>query len=125
MILKARENMEAAKYLAEMGLPNAAASRAYYCAYHACWSILDASGLKPDKVRNGNPWWSHEHVAENVCTHGPREFTQDLRDEYKHFLLEERQIADYFEEDVESKDLEKCLELAEKILGIAGGQDDA
>ncbi len=46
MKLKAIENLRAARDLLRAGVPspNAAATRAYYAAYHACWHRLQEEG---------------------------------------------------------------------------------
>jgi HEPN domain-containing protein len=124
MINKSDENLEAAKQLLETGLTNAAASRAYYSAYHACWWILNESGASPDKVREGQRYWSHENIAEQACLHGPDDFSADLRDDYNDIILQERIVADYFEEDVGLGDLKNCIKVAERILEVAGGRED-
>jgi uncharacterized protein (UPF0332 family) len=59
---KAWENLAAARVLLddEDPCPNAAASRAYYAAYHACWHAMNEAGIPTPEVRPGVYYFQHE-----------------------------------------------------------------
>ena len=59
---KAWENLAAARVLLEVEdpCPNAAASRAYYAAYHACWHAMNEAGITTPEVRAGIYYFLHD-----------------------------------------------------------------
>src|SRR5687767_2692006 len=96
---KAWENLAAARVLLddEDPCPNAAASRAYYAAYHACWFAMNEAGIPTPEVRPGVCYFVHEplsYEARRIGVLGDRA-GEELLD-----LLKLRVIADYLEEDV-------------------------
>jgi len=124
MIEKAKENLEAARQLFAAGLMNAAASRAYYSAYHACWWVLDGADRAPDRNKDGNRFWGHTTIAEQACLYGPRGFSGELRDQYNEILYQERLLADYYPEDSDSYNVQECIEIAEQIRETIGEGGD-
>jgi hypothetical protein len=67
---KAWENLAAARTLlqGEEPCPNAAASRAYYAAYHACWVAMVEAGNEPPEVRPGSVYFPHAEALEAADT---------------------------------------------------------
>jgi len=118
MIGKSDENLKAARQLLDTGRNNAAASRAYYSAYHACWWALDNAGIIPDSIKDGNRFWRHTTIAEKACLYGPRGFSAELRDRYDEFLYPERLLADYYPEDSDPHNVEDCIEIVEQIRKV-------
>jgi uncharacterized protein (UPF0332 family) len=103
MRTKALENIRAATSLLEKGtpFPNAATTRAYYAAYHACWSRLSADGYEPPP----SGYWPHKTFADEILKAG---IVNEDTSESVAFLYSRRVIADYFPDDI---DLEEALRL--------------
>ncbi len=95
---KALENLQAARLLTAQVPPlsNAAVSRAYYAAYHACWHVLENQGYEvPD--HDGRRYWRHdtfpiEALRAGVVDEDGREAMEEL--------YAARLTADYFEDDL-------------------------
>jgi uncharacterized protein (UPF0332 family) len=115
MIAKAMENLRSANILVER-CPNAAASRAYYAAYQACWWILDKRGETPPKVRRGMRYWPHDGIAQAVRSRGDIDFDDDMEDDFDNILLSYRIKADYDEDDITEPEARTSIEVAEAVL---------
>jgi uncharacterized protein (UPF0332 family) len=60
--IKARENLEIARTALDQGAPNAAASRAYYAAFHAAIAgLLEHSAIRPKEG------WTHGFVQARLA----------------------------------------------------------
>jgi uncharacterized protein (UPF0332 family) len=118
---KARENLVAAKLLLDREDPctNAAASRAYYAAYHALWSLLEESGEEAPEVRPGARYFPHQAGGEH-------ESIADAADRCRALTSEEildlerlwdfRVKADYHPDDVVAEEAQACIETAIAIV---------
>ena len=118
---KARENLEAAeRLLGGDPCPNAAASRAYYAAYQACWEMLRRRGIEPPEVRPEKRYFPHRELPGLTLRHGvlDTEAASDLR-----FLETARVSADY--DDVGSLDVATARTAIECAAGIVRGLGDA
>ncbi len=119
---KAWENLAAARVLLddEDPCPNAAASRAYYAAYHACWYALNALGIPTPEVRPGVYYFLHDPLPYEARRSGVLGdgASQELFD-----LLELRVAADYLEEDVTVEEAREALEAAAAIVRHVLGEE--
>jgi len=117
---KAWENLDAARVLlaVEDPCPNAAASRAYYAAYHACWYAMNAVGIPTPEVRPGVYYFQHDPLPRDAFVAGvlDRQASKDLS-----WLFEVRVVADYFEEELTvelaRRALEKARTFVRRLLG--------
>jgi hypothetical protein len=80
------------RLIGENPLPNAAATRAYYAAYHACWYALENQGY-PVPNRNGKMYWPHDTFADETLRLG---LLDDDESESLAALYSARVLADYF-----------------------------
>jgi len=71
--------------------PNAAASRAYYAAYHACWHAMNEAGIPTPEVRPGAYYFLHDPLPRDAVAAGvlDRQASKDLS-----WLVEVRVVAD-------------------------------
>lgn len=117
---KAWENLAAARVLLdeEDPCPNAAASRAYYAAYHACWHAMNASGIPTPEVRPGVYYFLHEPLPADALGVGvlDERASEDLE-----WLINLRVVADYLEDeltvDVVRRAVEKATRLVRRLVG--------
>ena len=124
MIEKARENLKAAGCLTEKGFSNAAASRAYYAAYQACWWALERAGEKAPESRSGENWWPHKTISgrSRIVL---EDFGIDDEEDFDNILLFRRIKADYDPDPVLECEVRECVEIAEDLLGrVCGGGDE-
>ena len=119
---KAWENLSAARVLLEIEdpCPNAAASRAYYAAYHACWHAMNEAGIPTPEVRPGVYYFLHDPL--------PYEARQArvIDDWASEELLELRELriaAEYQEEDVTVDEAREALDAATAIVRHVLGEE--
>ncbi|WNG36301.1 HEPN domain-containing protein [Archangium violaceum] len=121
---KAWENLAAARVLLDVEdpCPNAAASRAYYAAYHACWHAMNEAGIPTPEVRSGVYYFLHEPLPYEAHRTGVLDdrASQGLFD-----LRELRIAADYLEEDVTVEEAREALEAATVIVQHVLGEEPA
>jgi uncharacterized protein (UPF0332 family) len=123
---KAWENLAAARLLleAEDPCPNAAASRAYYAAYQACWAaMVHEEGIEPPEVRPGSKYFRHAdlpHEARDAGVLDERE-SKLLAD-----LCDLRVEADYYEDvDVTVEEVGGALQRVDSLVrGLVGEEAD-
>jgi uncharacterized protein (UPF0332 family) len=117
---KAWENLAAARVLLEVEdpCPNAAASRAYYAAYHACWHAMNEAGIPTPEVRPGVYYFLHDPLPYEARRSGvlDAQASEGLYD-----LVQLRVAADYLEEDLTVEHareaLEKATAIVQRVLG--------
>jgi uncharacterized protein (UPF0332 family) len=108
---KAWENLAAARVLLEVeeACPNAATSRAYYAAYHACWFAMNEAGIPTPEVRPGVYYFLHEPLPRAALDAGVLDRQGfDALD----WLVHLRVVADYLLEEL-------TIELARDALAQA------
>jgi uncharacterized protein (UPF0332 family) len=119
---KAWENLEAARVLLEVEdpCPNAAASRAYYAAYHACWHGMNDAGIPTPEVRPGVYYFQHEPLPRDAVEAGvlDRQASKELS-----WLVEVRVVADYFEEELTVELVRRALEKARAFVRRLLGEE--
>ncbi len=115
MKTKALENIRAAKSLLEAAIPfpNAATTRAYYAAYHACWFRLSADGYEPPPTG----YWPHKFFADEILKAGI--VNEDAADSVA-LLYSRRVIADYFPDDIDPEEALSLTREARSILRLLG-----
>ncbi|REG25199.1 hypothetical protein ATI61_113263 [Archangium gephyra] len=117
---KAWENLAAARVLLDVEdpCPNAAASRAYYAAYHACWHAMNEAGIPTPEVRPGIYYFLHEPLAYEAYRAG---VLDDQTSEGLYELVRLRVSADYLEEELTvaraREALEKAMAIVQGVLG--------
>jgi uncharacterized protein (UPF0332 family) len=119
---KAWENLSAARVLLDVEdpCPNAAASRAYYAAYHACWHAMNEAGIPTPEVRPGVSYFQHEPLPYVACRAG----VLDTRlSEELGGLIELRVDADYLEQDVTVEEARDALAAATFIVRHVLGEE--
>ena len=116
---KAWENLDAARILLKHEASNAAASRAYYAAYQACWvAMMDKAGKSPPEVRRGVRYFMHDRLPYEAHEAGvlDEQGAQELD-----LLRSLRVEADYYEDDVTMEDAQEALavgkNLVQRLLG--------
>ncbi|REG25196.1 uncharacterized protein (UPF0332 family) [Archangium gephyra] len=117
---KAWENLAAARVLLEIEdpCPNAAASRAYYAAYHACWQAMNEAGIPTPEVRPGVYYFLHDPLPGDAIEAGvlDRQAGRALR-----WLAELRVVADYLGDELTvelvRRALEKATAFVQRLLG--------
>jgi uncharacterized protein (UPF0332 family) len=117
---KAWENLAAARVLLEIEdpCPNAAASRAYYAAYHACWHAMNEAGIPTPEVRPGVYYFLHDPLPGDALEVGvlDRQAGKALR-----WLSELRVVADYLGDELTvelvKRALEKATAFVQRLLG--------
>lgn len=115
---KARENLQAARLLAEKKLINAAVSRAYYSAYHAAWSLIEE--MTGDKFKkeapDGGLYFPHRGFRRTLeAVRGGGKDAEEEADALE-YLYSKRVNADYDPEDLDGYDAEKCIERADRLV---------
>ncbi len=117
---KAWENLAAARVLldVEEPCPNAAASRAYYAAYHACWHAMNEAGIPTPEVRPGVYYFLHEPLPYEAYRAG---VLDDRASEGLHELVRLRVSVDYLEEELTvaraREALETAMSIVQRVLG--------
>lgn len=121
---KAWENLAAARVLLDVEdpCPNAAASRAYYAAYHACWHAMNEVGIPTPEVRSGVYYFLHEPLPYEARRTG---VLDDWTSQELFELRELRIAADYLEEDVTVEEAREALEAATVIVRHVLGEEPA
>ncbi|WP_146210142.1 HEPN domain-containing protein [Vitiosangium sp. GDMCC 1.1324] len=117
---KAWENLAAARVLldVEEPCPNAAASRAYYAAYHACWHAMNEAGIPTPEVRSGVYYFLHDPLPYEARRAG---VLDDQGSEGLCELVRLRVAADYLQEDLTVERARAALETATTIVrGVLG-----
>jgi hypothetical protein len=119
---KAWENLAAARVLLddEDPCPNAAASRAYYAAYHACWHAMNEVGIPTPEVRPGVWFFVHDSLPYEARRVG---VLDDQASEGLYDLVRLRVAADYLEEDLTVELARKALETATAIVRWVLGEE--
>jgi uncharacterized protein (UPF0332 family) len=112
---KARENLAAARALLSLedACPNAAASRAYYAAYHACWFVMNERGIDTPEVRAGDRYFPHKDLPDEALQVGilNEQASKDLS-----WLRDQRVLADYFEEELTVEQVDEDVKTAEAFV---------
>lgn len=112
LVLRARENLAAAKLLMQEGMSNIAASRAYYAMFYIAEALL---------LQRGQVYSSHSAV---IAAYG-KEFarTKELDPKFHRYLIASqntRWIGDYgMEENVSAQDTKQAIEWAEEFIDLA------
>lgn len=117
---KAQENLDAARMLVagEEVCTNAAASRAYYAAYHACWVLMEDAGHQVPQTARGT-YFPHKELPELARR---AQVLTDEDSEALAFLESQRVVADYFREDLTLEVTVSCVERAERLVGLLSGE---
>jgi len=115
---KALENLRAARDLleSETPSPNAAATRAYYAAYHACWYRLQEDGYETPEY-GGRRYWRHDSFPREILKAGILD--EDGADDVS-FLYSKRVTADYFPDGIDFHEAEELAVAARKVLRQLG-----
>lgn len=118
MKLKALENIRAARTLTELTrpCPNAAASRAYYAAYLACWFRLSEDG-HPVPLHGARRYWRHDTFPNEILKAG---IVDEEGSEVVDYLYSQRVIADYYPDDIGPAEARDLTQLAIDFLGALG-----
>jgi uncharacterized protein (UPF0332 family) len=121
---KAWENLAAARVLLDVEdpCPNAAASRAYYAAYHACWHAMNEAGFPTPEVRPGVYYFLHEPLPYEARRSG---VLDEQASEGLYDLVQLRVAADYLEEELTVERANKALETATAIVRRVLGEEPA
>ena len=126
---KARENLEAAKHLLCLDEPctNAAATRAYYAAYHALWAGLAEQDEQPSEPRPGIRYFPHKSGSglESIADVAERclELSEDEIEDLER-LWDFRVKADYMPDDVVADEAKDCYEAARAIVARVVGEGE-
>jgi uncharacterized protein (UPF0332 family) len=117
---KAWENLDAARVL--LGLedpcPNAAASRAYYAAYHACWFAMNEAGYETPEAHPGIFYFHHRQLPSEAVEAG----VLDTRasDELEKLRIW-RVSADYLKDELTVDEAELAFKTADAFVrGLLG-----
>ena len=112
---KAHENLEAARLLLaqEHACTNAAASRAYYAAYQACWAAMVDRGIPVPQTERGE-YFPHKMLPSQARRAGL--FRDEDEQEDLIFLESQRVVADYSQEDVTLRSSRECLGIATRLV---------
>jgi uncharacterized protein (UPF0332 family) len=118
MKLKAIENLRAANDLlrAEIPSPNAAATRAYYAAYHACWYRLQEEGYETPQ-HSGGRYWRHDSFSREILRAG---IVDEENSDAVAFLYSKRVTADYYPDEIEPDEAAGLATTARKLLRFLG-----
>ncbi len=119
---KAWENLSAARVLLDVEdpCPNAAASRAYYAAYHACWHAMNEVGIPTPEVRPGVYYFLHDPLPYEAHRAG---VLDDRTSEGLYELVRLRVSADYLEEELTVARAKEALETATAIVQRVLGEE--
>jgi uncharacterized protein (UPF0332 family) len=112
---KAQENLDAARRLLESDdpCPNSSVSRAYYAAYHACWSAMVNAGYPVPVVRPGVRYFKHDEFTQKAVAARVLDEQGGLDLD---FLLIQRLKADYYEDDVTVEEARSALRVSEALV---------
>lgn len=117
---KAWENLDAARALLELEdpCPNAAVSRAYYAAYHACWFAMNEAGYETPEARPGIFYFHHGDLPSEASEAG-------VLDTWASDELEKLRVwrvsADYLEDEVTVDEAELAFKTADAFVrGLLG-----
>jgi uncharacterized protein (UPF0332 family) len=118
MKLKAVENLRAANDLlrAETPSPNAAATRAYCAAYHACWYRLQEEGYETPE-NGGRRYWRHDSFSRKILKAG---IVDEENSDAVDFLYSKRVTADYFPDDIAPDEAAELARTARDLLRLLG-----
>jgi hypothetical protein len=125
---KARENLDAARHLLELEEPcsNAAATRAYYAAYHAVWARLQELGEQVPEVRPGARYFPHRPSKDLESIGDTAERLGALADAEiadLEILWAYRVKADYKPDDVVDAEARECIRASDRIVQrLSGGE---
>jgi uncharacterized protein (UPF0332 family) len=117
---KAWENLDAARALLELEdpCPNAAVSRAYYAAYHACWFAMNEAGYETPEARPGIFYFKHRQLPSKASEVGVLDTSAS--DELEK-LRTWRVAADYLEDELTVEEAELAFEAADAFVrGLLG-----
>jgi uncharacterized protein (UPF0332 family) len=119
---KAWENLAAARVLLEVEepCPNAAASRAYYAAYHACWQAMNEAGIPTPQVRPGIYYFLHEPLPQEALDVG---VLDGQGCDALEWLVQLRVVADYLVEELTVEVASSALELATRFVRRLLGEE--
>ena len=108
---KAWENLSAARVLLENEdpCPNAAASRAYYAAYHACWHAMNEAGIPTPEVRPGVYYFLHEPLPGDAIEVG---VLDEQASKVLRWLAQLRVEAGYVVDDLTVELVREALDMA-------------
>lgn len=119
---KAWENLAAARVLLDVEdpCPNAAASRAYYAAYHACWHAMNEVGISTPEVRLGVYYFLHDPLPRDAFEVGVLDLqaSKDLG-----WLAELRVAADYVMDDLTVELVREAVNIAASIVQRLLGEE--
>ena len=116
MKLKAAENLRAANDLlhAEIPSPNAATTRAYYAAYHACWYRLQEEGYETPE-HSGRRYWRHDSFSREILKAG---IVDEENSDAVAFLYSKRVTADYYPDEIEFGEAKELASTARGLLRL-------
>ncbi|HEX8437612.1 hypothetical protein [Archangium sp.] len=119
---KTWENLAAARVLLddEDPCPNAAASRAYYAAYHACWHAMNAVGIPTPEVRPGVYYFLHEPLPHEAYRAG---ILDTSASDVLTGLADMRVTADYLEDELTVEQVRTAVELAAAFVRHLLGEE--
>jgi uncharacterized protein (UPF0332 family) len=119
---KAWENLAAARVLLEMEepCPNAAASRAYYAAYHACWFAMNEAGIPTPEVRPSVYYFLHEPLPQDAVAAGVLDWGAS---KVLVWLADLRVAADYVVDDLTVELVKQALEVATSFVRRLLGEE--
>ena len=105
---RSRQEIEAARLLADAGFAAQAVSRAYYAAFYAAEQALGSLGESRSK---------HSGVIAAFSKVAVREGLDDEMGRVLRSLFEQRNVADYGEEAPSPEDAELAIRDAERLVG--------
>jgi uncharacterized protein (UPF0332 family) len=119
---KAWENLAAARVLLddEEPCPKAAASRAYYAAYHACWFAMNAVGIPTPEVRPGVYYFLHEPLPYEARRAG---ILDTQASDVLTGLAQMRVTADYLEDELTVEQVRAAVERAATFIRQLLGEE--
>ncbi|WP_158502147.1 HEPN domain-containing protein [Vitiosangium sp. GDMCC 1.1324] len=119
---KAWENLAAARVFldVEEPCPNAAASRAYYAAYHACWHAMNEAGIPTPEVRSGVYYFLHDPLPQDALEAG---VLDRQASEVLDWLVDLRVAADYVVDDLTVELVKEALEMATSFVRRLLGEE--
>ena len=117
---KAEENLAAARLLADTHEhDNAAASRAYYAAYQACWFGMISEGYPVTHSEHGD-YFLHKMLPQQACEAGVLDEEQS---EALEFLEGLRVTADYHSDHVTNGQARRACDTASRLLDHVLGEE--
>lgn len=114
---KALENLRAAETLVVVPLPNAAATRAYYAAYHACWHTAEHQGYEVPEHDGRRRYWRHDVFPTDMLRFG---ILDEDRKEVLEQLYEKRIVADYYEDEITREEAVELTRQARSLIRSLG-----